>query len=175
MRVFIRDFIITLILAALIYFTFQAALYQCVIEQTSMTPNITEGQRVFVNKTAYIFGNPARGDIIVFHNPDLNNGQPLIKRVIGLPGETVTIKSGSVYIDGSPLKEPYLKESPNYILAGYTVPQNHYFVLGDNRNGSYDSHFGWTVDREIIIGKAWLSVWPLDSLGFAPNYAFADS
>ncbi len=175
MRTIIKDSIITLIIAAAIYLIFQATLYQCVVEQTSMTPNLTEGQRIFVNKTAYIFGEPERGDIIVFHRPDINNGPPLIKRIIGLPGEVVTIERGQVYIDDDPLEEPYLTETPVYILTGYTVPENQYFVLGDNRNASYDSHYGWTVDRDVIIGKAWLSIWPPDTLGFAPNYEFAEN
>ena len=80
-----------------------------------------------------------------------------------------------VYINGAPLDEPYLADDPDYIVASYTIPENHYFVLGDNRNGSYDSHYGWTVDREAIIGKAWLNIWPLDSWGLAPNYDFADN
>ena len=175
MKVFIKDSLLTLIIAAAIYFIFQAALYQCIVQQTSMMPNVTEGKRIFVNKTAYIFSKPERGDIIVFHRPNIDGGRPLIKRVIGLPGEVVTIQLGQVYINGDPLEEPYLSETPLYILAGYTIPANRYFVLGDNRNGSYDSHYGWTVDREVIIGKAWVSIWPLNTLGFAPNYAFADN
>jgi len=175
MKAFLKDSIITLVLAAAIYFIFQAAFYQCVIEQTSMTPGIMEGQRIFVNKAAYFFGEPERGDIVVFRKPDVNSDKPLIKRIIGLPGEVVTIEQGRVYINGGPLDEPYLRDTPLYMLAAYPVPENHYFVLGDNRNGSYDSHYGWTVDRDVIIGKAWLSIWPLDTLGFAPNYAFADN
>ena len=175
MKALLRDSILTLALAAVVYFIFQALMYQCVVEQTSMEPNITEGQRIFVNKAEYFFGEPERGDIIVFWKHEVNDEKPLIKRVIGLPEEIVTIEMGTVYINGVPLEEPYLKDDPDYVFSGYTVPENHYFVLGDNRNGSYDSHYGWTVDRDVIIGKAWLSIWPLDSWGFAPNYAFADN
>jgi signal peptidase I len=175
MKAFIKDSIFTLALATVIYFVFQMMFYQCVVEQTSMTPNILEGQRIFVNKTAYFFGEPERGDIIVFRKPEVNNDKPLIKRVIGLPGEVVTIDRGTVYVNSTPLDEPYLKDIPVYIMAGYSIPENHYFVLGDNRNASYDSHYGWTVDGEVIIGKAWLSIWPPGKLGFAPNYAFADN
>jgi signal peptidase I len=175
MKTIIKDSVLTLVLAAVIYFVFQAVLYQCVVEQTSMEPNIPEGQRIFVNKAVYFFDEPQRGDIIVFRKPEVNSDKPLIKRIIGLPGEIVTIEPGTVYINGSPLDEPYLTEYPSYMFAGYTVPENQYFVLGDNRNDSFDSHYGWTVQRDSIIGKAWLNIWPLDTWGFAPNYAFADN
>jgi len=175
MKVIVRDISLTILLAVAIYFVSQTALYQCIIEQTSMTPTLAEGQRIFVNKVAYAFDEPERGDIIVFRKPDVNRDKPLIKRVIGLPGEVVTIEIGTVYIDGSPLDEPYLTETPGYLLAEYTIPEERYFVLGDNRNGSYDSHYGWTVEEDAIVGKAWFSIWPPDSMGFAPNYAFADN
>jgi len=175
MKALLKDSILTLVLAAVIYFMFQTVLYQCVVEQTSMEPNIAEGQRIFINKAVYFFGEPKRGDIIVFRKPEVNDEKPLIKRVIGLPEEIVTIEMGIVYINSVPLDEPYLADYPDYMLAGYTVPENHYFVLGDNRNGSYDSHYGWTVDRDVVIGKAWLNIWPLDTWGFSPNYAFADN
>jgi signal peptidase I len=175
MKALIKDSIITLVLAAVIYFVFQSLMYQCVIEQTSMEPNISEGQRIFVNKAEYFFGEPERGDIIIFWKPEVNEEKPLIKRIIGLPEETISIETGTVYINGVPLDEPYLVDDPDYSLASYIIPEDHYFVLGDNRNGSYDSHYGWTVDREVIIGKAWLNIWPMDRWGLAPNYAFADN
>jgi signal peptidase I len=175
MRIFIRDFLIAALLAICVFFSLQAMLFQCIIHQTSMTPTIVEGQRIFINKTAYFFNTPCRGDIIVFDPVQRESEIPLIKRVIGLPGENIAVKGGLVYIDGSPLSEPYLKELPRYTLEGFTIPNNHYFVLGDNRNCSYDSHCGWTVERDAIIGKAWISIWPPDTLGPAPNYAFADN
>ena len=175
MKVFIRDFFIATLLAVCVFFSLQATLFQCVIRQTSMTPTIVEGQHIFINKIAYLLNTPCRGDIIVFNPTHRNSEIPLIKRVIGLPGETISVKNGIVYIDNSPLDEPYLIEVPKYGLIDIIVPENHYFVLGDNRNSSYDSHCGWTVDGESIIGKAWISIWPLDTLGPAPNYAFADN
>jgi signal peptidase I len=175
MREFIRDFFIAVLLAVCVFFSIQAMLLQCVVRQTSMTPTIVEGQRIFINKTAYLFNTPGRGDIIVFNPVQRNSEIPLIKRVIGLPNETITVKNGTVYIDNVPLDEPYLKEVPEYRISEIIVPEDHYFVLGDNRNSSYDSHCGWTVDNESIIGKAWISIWPLDTLGPAPNYAFADN
>ena len=117
---------------------------------------------------------PDRGDIIVFKNPDNTKDTPLIKRVIGLPGEEVTVRSGVVYINGSPLTETYIIKIPRYTLPKQSVPDSEYFVLGDNRNASRDSHMGWTVPQDNIIGKAWLSIWPLDHLGLVPEYAYAD-
>jgi signal peptidase I len=174
MKGLVKDFLVSALLALTVFFILQAILLQCVVQQTSMTPTLVEGQRIFINKTAYIFESPQRGDIIVFHPSDKKGGIPLIKRVIGLHGEHIAVKDWTVFIDESPLDEPYLKELPEYELKDFTVADNRYFVLGDNRNGSYDSHFGWTVEREMIIGKAWVCIWPPDLLGPAPNYAFAD-
>ena len=90
------------------------------------------------------------------------------------PGETVEITDGAVYLDGHQLDEPYIKKPPTYTYPEHKVPQNEYFVLGDNRNNSEDSHTGYTVPRENIIGKAWLSIWPPGEWGVIPNYAYAN-
>lgn len=175
MKGFTKDFVIPVLLALVVFFILQTMLLQCVVRQTSMIPTLVEGERIFINKTAYFFDSPQRGDIIVFQLPDRQSDIPLIKRVIGLPGEQIAIQEGKVFINGSPLDEPYIKEIPKYKIDDLTIEDDRYFVLGDNRNGSYDSHCGWTVDHDQIIGKAWVSVWPLDLLGPAPNYAFADN
>ena len=96
---------------------------------------------------------------------------------MGLPGESVEIRQGTVYIhkkDGSILllDEPYIKEPPAYNFQQKKIPENEYFVLGDNRNNANDSHNGWTLKREDIIGRAWISIWPPSTWGFAPNYSF---
>ena len=167
----LKEVLILLVMAAAIYFSVNVIFQQITIEQTSMTPTLAEGQRIFINKHVK---EPDRGDIIVFKNPDKSNDTPLIKRVIGLPGEEVEVKSGFVYIDGSPLKETYIGERPSYNMPNRIIPGGEYFVLGDNRNASRDSHMGWTVSQDDILGKAWLSVWPLDYLGLIPVYAYAD-
>lgn len=167
----IREVLITVVLAAVIYLGVQAIIQQRVVEQTSMLPTLTEGQRIFINKLSK---TPDRGDIIVFDDPDNPGGTPLIKRVIGLPGETISIHDGLVYVNGNALTEPYIAQSPAYSVTDTLVPAEEYFVLGDNRNHSRDSHYGWTVPQDDIIGKAWLTIWPLDELGLAPNYAYAD-
>ena len=128
----------------------------------------------FVDKTIIPIKEPKRGDIIVFKNPDKSNNTPLIKRVIGLPGEEVEVKSGLVYINGSPLNESYIIELPSYNMPNSIIPSAEYFVLGDNRNASRDSHMGWTVSQDDILGKAWLSVWPLDRLGLIQEYTYVN-
>ncbi len=167
----LKEGAIVVALAAVLYFGVQMIVQQRVVEQTSMVPTLVEGQRIFINKLA---GAPDRGDIIVFKNPYDPDNTPLIKRVIGLPGETVYVYKGLVYIDGDPLAEPYVAQAPDYFMGDKLVPEGEYFVLGDNRNNSRDSHYGWTVPRDDIIGKAWLSVWPLNELGIVPDYAYAD-
>lgn len=130
----------------------------------SMLPTIAPGDRVIGLRTAYWFAAPARGDVIVFRFPD-NEAEFYVKRVIGLPGETVEIIDGQVFINGSntPLNEPYLAEAPNKGQPLiFKVPQNCYFVLGDNRNFSSDSRF-WQntyVQRQQIIGVAWFRIFP---------------
>lgn len=173
MKTFKKEIVISAIITVVIFIMVQATTQQYIVEQTSMMPTIVEGQRIIINKTAYLFDSPNRGDVIVFYPPSASNRIPLIKRVIGLPGEKIEIKSGLVFINDSHIMEPYIKEPPNYKLEEYIIPMNHYFVLGDNRNGSNDSHLGWTIDHERLIGKTWLSIWPPNTFGPAPNYAYA--
>lgn len=139
------------------------------IPSSSMVPTIEEGDRVILWRLAYIFNSsPERGDIIVFNPPaELNEKDDLIKRVIGLPGETVEIKNGLVYIDGDPLDEDYLKEPPDYEFEPVTVPEDSYFMMGDNRNNSKDSH-EWInpfIHEDEIKGKAIYRYWPLSRFG----------
>lgn len=177
MKAFIRDIGITLILAVLIFFGVRATIDHTVVISSSMEPTLQVGQHLIINKVVYKFHEPKRGDIVVFHPPSNNsrNAIPLIKRIIGLPGESVEIKDGMVYIhqeDGSvlPLDEPYIKELAKYPFKSGKIPENEYFMLGDNRNNSGDSREGWTVPLLNIIGKAWLSVWPPAEWGLAANY-----
>jgi signal peptidase I len=173
-RVF-RDILITLIVALVIFFLLQFSVQNFIVVGTSMQPNFQEKERVIANKLVYRFHEPERGDVIVFHPP--NDGEAdYIKRVIALPGETVKVENGVVYINGLPLDEPYqLNEPPNYPLSERTVPNNEYFVLGDNRNNSNDSHNGWTVPRQNIIGKAWLLIWPPEEWGVVPDYSLDEN
>lgn len=136
----------------------------------SMENTIMAGDRVFGNRLAYLTSDPQRGDIIFFRYPD-NEDDIYVKRIIGLPGETVTIEDGCVYIDGAgePLAEDYLKEEWTVATGPYefVVPEDSYFVMGDNRNDSWDSRY-WTntyVSGKKILGKAVLAYWPLSDFG----------
>ncbi|MDD5082171.1 MAG: signal peptidase I [Dehalococcoidales bacterium] len=173
----IREIVFTVVAALVIFFALQATVQSSPIVGSCMEPSLQEeGQRLLINKVIYHFHEPERGDIIVFHPPKQPaSALPYIKRVIGLPGETVEVKSGNVYINGEILDEPYLKESPTYTLSPLQIPEDNYFVLGDNRNVANDSHVWGTVPRENLIGKAWLSIWPPESWGTAPNYSFEAS
>ena len=134
-----------------------------------MEPNFYEGERLLVNKVVYHFTEPKRGDVIILH-PPLAPEAVYIKRVIALPGDSIEVKNGSVYVNGTKLSEPYIKEPPAYTFHLTEIPENEYFVLGDNRNIANDSHNGWTVPKENIIGKAWLSIWPPDKWGLTAHY-----
>jgi signal peptidase I len=174
MKTYLRDALIALVLVAVLFFAFQTVFQQNYVTQVSMYPNLQEGERIFVNKLVFHFREPHRGDIIVFRPVWPGNTVPLIKRVIGLPGETIKIESGTVYVNGAAIDEPYIKDPPRYQMSAVTVQAESYFVLGDNRNNSNDSHAGWTVPRDYIIGQAWLAVWPPGKWGLVPNYTYAD-
>lgn len=133
------------------------------IPSESMEDTIMTGDRIFGNRLAYLFSDPQRYDIVIFKYPD-DETQLYIKRVIGLPGETVEIRDGKVYIDGSetPLDDSFTPETPVGNYGPYTVPEGCYFMLGDNRNYSKDSRF-WQnpyVEKEKILGKAMLKYFP---------------
>jgi len=169
MRDFFRDFVITVILAVVIFFALQFTVGNFVVIGASMQPSFYEGERVVASKLAYKLSEPERGDVIVFRPP--NGGEEdYIKRIIALPGEIVEVRGGVVYVNNTPLLEPYIKQTPNYTYSVEIVPENEYWVLGDNRNNSNDSHTGWTVPRENIIGKAWLIIWPPDEWRVVPDY-----
>ena len=133
------------------------------IPSESMEQTIMTGDRVFGNRLAYVFGEPERYDIIIFKYPD-DESQLFIKRLIGLPGETVEIRDGKVYIDGAlePLDDSFVPEVPTGDYGPYKVPENSYFMLGDNRENSRDSRF-WDntfVTFDQIVGKAVLRYFP---------------
>ncbi len=138
-----------------------------------MEPSLQNGQQLLINKFLYYFREPERGDVIILHPPPPYNPEttPFIKRIIALPGDTIEIKNGAVYVNSLKLDEPYIKEPPAYNFQQKKIPENEYFVLGDNRNNTNDSHNGWTVPRQNIIGKAWLSIWPPGEWGLVPNYS----
>ena len=169
MKRFAREIAITIVLALIIFFAARTTIQTYEVFMTSMLPNFTEGDRVVVNKAVYWFGEPQRGDVIIFEEPN-GSEEDFIKRVIGIPGDNVEIRNRGVFDNGIQLDEPYIMASPTYTMAATTVPEDSYFVLGDNRNYSNDSHNGWFVDAGKIHGKAWLITWPPNSWEFVPGY-----
>jgi signal peptidase I len=168
---FIREFLLTLLIAAVIFIGLQISIKSFEVFNVSMLPTFKEGDLIIVNKLAYAFGNqPKVKDEIVFYAPG-NGTRPVfdpfytqhpscfIKRVIAVPGDSVEIKNRAVFVNGRPLSEPYLNEPPGYFMPELSIPEGQYFVLGDNRNHSNDSHTGWVVPSEDIIGKVWFKYW----------------
>lgn len=163
MRYWLRDLILSLLLAFVVIFF----LYQPVqVEGTSMVPRLSHRERILVNKLTYRLGPIQRGDIVVFQFP-LDPSKSYIKRVVGLPGEWVSLVDGQVLINGAPLDEAYL-------LARFHDHQTHmpvlaapgqYYVLGDHREMSNDSRVWGTVDQKFIYGKAVFAYWPISELG----------
>jgi signal peptidase I len=135
------------------------------VEGQSMEPNLHTNQRLVVEKLSYHFHGPQRFDVVVLKVPSQGD-ELLIKRVIGLPGETVEVKNGHVYIDGQLLEEPFTTaETRPGRYSKITVPPLHVFVLGDNRDRSNDSRSFGPVPIQNVIGKAWLSYWPPEDMG----------
>jgi signal peptidase I len=197
----VREIVETLLLAALIFFLVRLVVLNFRVDGASMTPNLQNEQMLLVNVNSYRhfdmndllnllpgddrggvwmvwpFGEPERGDIIVF-NPSEGAEQPYIKRIIGLPGERITFQDGYVYVNGQQLDESYIDGAGTDCRrrdeCDVIVREDHVFVLGDNRTNSTDSRSIGQVPLSNVIGKAWLSYWPLDLFGFVPHYEYAN-
>ena len=141
------------------------------IPSDSMVPTLHVGDRVVVEKISYHLQPPKTGDIVVFAPPEqlqeqgFTQDQAFIKRIIGLPGQTVAVKKGLVYLNDQPLVEKYIAEPPQYQWGPYRVPENEYFVMGDNRNNSNDSSRWGFLPKQNIIGRAVVRFWPLERIG----------
>lgn len=195
----VREIVETLVLAFLIFVAVRALVLNFRVDGSSMVPNLHNGEMLLVNRNAYLhvdinhwldalplierdtphvvypFGRPERGDIIVF-TPPVFSEKPYIKRVIGLPGETVEIRrDGYVYINGQRLDEPYIQGGITECHSRgctWIVPSDSVFVLGDNRRNSSDSRIFGPVPIGSIIGKAWLTYWPPRDFGLVPHYDY---
>lgn len=165
----ILDYLKTIVIVVVVVLLLnQFVLINARIPSESMQNTIMVGNQIFGNRLAYRNSDPERFDIVIFRYPD-DPDQLFIKRVIGLPGETVEIKDGKVYINGSdtPLDDSFCPETPIGDFGPYEVPEDSYFMLGDNRNWSKDSRF-WEntyVHEDAILGKAVLRYWPLNKIG----------
>lgn len=191
-RSLVKDIVETLLLALVIYLGVRAGVQNFKVEGSSMEPSLHNGQYLLVNKLAYAtfdldgiasmvpglgslkgsllfpFGQPQRGDVVVFQFPR-DTSRDFIKRVVALPGETVEVRNGVVYVNNKQLTEPYIESAPTYSKEPTTVPLGEYYVLGDNRNNSSDSHVWGPVPITKLIGKAWVTYWPMKDVGFIPH------
>lgn len=162
LRTFLVEVLQTVVLALVLYFLIDSVLARVRVENISMEPTLQPGEFLLVNKLAYRLGEASHGDVVIFHYP-LNPNEDYIKRVIGLPGDEVTVQNGQVSVNGSVVDEPYIMAPPHYNNT-WTVPEGQLFVLGDNRNSSSDSHNWGFVPYENLVGKALLIYWPLDQV-----------
>ncbi len=139
------------------------------IPSSSMEPTLLVNDRLIIEKVGYHFNEPKRGDVIVFSATkalqEEGYNEDFIKRIIGIPGDTVSVHQRKVYVNGQALRENYIKDAPDYDFPEVTVPDGQYLVLGDNRNNSYDSHYWGFVPKENIIGRASVKFWPLQRMG----------
>jgi signal peptidase I len=175
---FFREMVDTLVFVLAIFVLVEMATPRFMVEGRSMQPNFADYQRLIVSRLNYLFGEPSRGDIIIFNAPGSDsNNPPLIKRVIGLPGETVEIRDTQVYIDGVMLEEPYINEAcrestcPDEV---WELGDGEYFFMGDNRNNSRDSRRFGPVTHEQIIGEALIRYWPPEDWGIVLHIGFPE-
>jgi signal peptidase I len=190
----------TILLALLIFVMVRGVVLNFRVDGNSMEPTLSHSEMLIINRRAYtsfdlnailsflplvdrqgedrryIFNPPRRGDIVVFRPPGASS-DPYIKRIIALPGETVEIQDGSVFVDGVRLNEPYVSSATSWRGGGsnsvVTVPSAEYFMLGDNRENSSDSRSFGTVPKENIIGKSWIAYWPPGSVQIFPRPSYA--
>lgn len=161
----IMDWLLTIVLAVLLSLAIRTYVAEARwIPSESMLPTLRIGDHLIIEKISYKLGAIDRGDIVVFKAPPASHlEEVMIKRVIALPGETVSIKDGVVYINGIPLEEPYELEKPREDFKPVTVPENSIFVMEDNRNNSFDSRFWGVLEKDMVIGKAFARYYPLGS------------
>ena len=196
MKDILNDLLETVALALLLFFVIQGTFRNYRVELSSMEASLFPQDRLVVNKLVYfrlsteifdsivrsnndrsesndlfLFQAPKRGEIIVFEYP-MEPGRDFVKRVIALPGETVSIEAGSILIDGDVLEEPYVVNKGQHYMSPILVPEGSYFVVGDNRENSSDSRFWGPVDMTNIIGKVSLRYWPFESFEYFSSIVF---
>lgn len=164
----VQSFVIALVIFIVVY-NFIAQPHR--VRGDSMLPNFHDDEYLLTEKLSYQFGEPKRGDVVVLHYPE-NPAVDFIKRIIALPGETILVRNGSIFINGQELTEPYLPNSlpttgSSKIQEGkeFVIPENEYVVMGDNRTKSSDSRTWGTVPENMIIGKAFFVYWPINNFG----------
>lgn len=167
----LREIVETLLLAGFIWLAFNVTTARFVVEGQSMEPNVHTGEFILVTKTSYWFSEPGRGDIIVFRFPN-NPKEDFIKRIVGLPGDNIELQNGQFLINGEPLEELF-GTIPTTSSGMWSMGQEEYFVVGDNRANSSDSRSWGPLGRQAVIGKAWLIYWPPKEWSVAPHQVYA--
>ncbi len=168
---FVWEVIETAVITLILFMAIRQVAVNYRIEGSSMYPTLHNRQLIFVERVSYHLHPPERGDIIVFDYP-LNPKVRFVKRVIGLPGETISVHDGKVYIDGKPLDEPYVREPIRGTLSPTKVSPRQVFVMGDNRNHSNDSRSWGPLDDSYIMGRAFLSYWPPARIGIIQHWNY---
>ena len=195
LRRFIREHIETVLLAITIFVVLQASIQHFKVNGESMKPTLAEGERLVVNKLVYFridqedladvlpfvdtspnssgsplfsFSQPRHGDVIIFHYP-LDPSRDFVKRIIGVPGDTIEIERGQVFRNGVAIEEPYVSKPDRRSADAVGVPEDSYYVLGDNRSVSTDSREWGMVPLENVVGRMWFRYWPINSLNTSPR------
>lgn len=169
-EVFVREIVETLLLTFFIFWLVHSLVGRYRIDGSSMNPTLLDGEYLIINNVTYLLDDPQTGDIVVFRHP--RNELNLIKRVIGVPGDTIKVENGTVWVNDEVLDEPYIADAPTY-SGEWDVPADTLFVLGDNRNNSSDSHSWGFLPEENLLGKASYVYWPPADWGEVPHYAHA--
>lgn len=166
----LESFIIAVVVVFLVVRPFMVQAFY--IPSESMMPTLVENDRILVSKLSYRLGKPGRAEVVVFRAPKEALSEPgdgeekdFVKRIVGLPGDVVEIHGGIAYINGKPIKEPYTREPIDYDLPPTVVPEGRFFVMGDNRNHSNDSHRWGTLEQDRVIGRAVMVFWPPSRAG----------
>ncbi|KKS98551.1 MAG: signal peptidase I, signal peptidase I [Candidatus Gottesmanbacteria bacterium GW2011_GWA2_43_14] len=176
---FVFDFLETIVVALSVFVVVYLFIIQPhEVKGSSMEPSFQNNEYIITDKISYRFGTPKRGDVIIFKAP-VNPDVDYIKRIIGESGETVMVQNGRIFIDGKILNEPYINELTPVFPGGFvkegtpiTVPENYYFVMGDNRPHSSDSREFGPIDKKLIVGKAVLRYWPINEIGLLPGISY---
>lgn len=175
---FLRELVDTLILIGAIYALVNLATVRFFIDGPSMQPSFHAGEFLVVSRLSYLAGEPERGDVVVFDAPEARpDDPPLIKRLIGMPGDTIEVRASQVYVNGEALAEPYIKEPCTPAMcrdADWRLGPNEYFFMGDNRNNSRDSRRFGPVSRDHVVGEALIRYWPPSVWGVVEHYRYPE-
>lgn len=175
MKANLRQILITILIVVLVFLGLHFSLQSYTVNGESMEPSFENGEWLLVDKLSYRFSSPGRGHVVIF-NPPQDSSQPYIKRIIGLPGEYIEIKEGRIFISNNEgyfelVEATDLPDIPDSTTYSGNIPEDYYFVLGDNRPVSGDSRVFGPIHRDRIKGKVWIRYWPPSEWGLSPGYS----